>query len=170
VTSDMSRIPRLGLDIGRVIIGGDTEFFHGSEAEMLAAPEIPGAFGAISRLVPLFGGRVHLVSKCGEPVQARTLRWLTAHDFWERTGISIARVRFCRRRKDKQGICAELGITHFADDRLDICETLSGTVPYRYLFGPQQPGLVIPRRVTPVADWTAAERSIVASLEILAPL
>jgi len=46
-----TREPRLGIDIGRVIIdgsshpvGGDTAFFQGDEGVMLATPEMPGAF------------------------------------------------------------------------------------------------------------------------------
>jgi hypothetical protein len=46
------REPRLGIDIGRVIIngpahpgGGDTAFFSGDEATMLATPEIDGCMG-----------------------------------------------------------------------------------------------------------------------------
>jgi hypothetical protein len=42
------RLPRLGIDIGRVIIdgsshpeGGDAAFFQGDEATMLATPEWP---------------------------------------------------------------------------------------------------------------------------------
>lgn len=68
---------RLGIDIGRVIIdgpshpgGGDTAFFSGDEATMLATPEMPGCVPAIARLTELFGGRVWLVSKCGPRVQA----------------------------------------------------------------------------------------------------
>ena len=97
----MTREPRLGIDIGRVIIAGDgipdatgtfevskpggdhdTAFFEGDEAAMLATPEVSGAFDSIAALVPLFGGRVWLVSKCGPRVQARTLRWLAGHDFY----------------------------------------------------------------------------------------
>lgn len=67
----MERIePRLGVDIGRVIIngpahpgGGDTAFFTGDEAALLATPEMPGAVEVITRLVACFQGRVWLVSK-----------------------------------------------------------------------------------------------------------
>src|SRR5258706_15639415 len=102
------REPRLGLDIGRVIIAGDshprgdTAFFEGDEATLLATPEVPGAVDAIAALVSRFGGRVWLVSKCGPRVQARTLRWLDGHDFYRRTGISPELVRFCRARADKR--------------------------------------------------------------------
>jgi hypothetical protein len=90
----VDREPRLGIDIGNVIIngpahpgGGDTAFFTGDEATMLATPEMDGAVAAITRLMGRFGGRVWLVSKCGPRVQARTLRWLDAHRFSERTGL-----------------------------------------------------------------------------------
>ena len=77
--------PRLGIDIGRVIIdgsahpdGGDTAFFAGDEATMLATPEMPGAIEAIAALADAFGYRVWLVSKCGPRVQERSRRWLAA--------------------------------------------------------------------------------------------
>jgi hypothetical protein len=89
------REPRLGIDIGRVIIdgsahpdGGDTAFFAGDEATMLATPEMPGALAAIARLVTRFDGRVWLVSKCGPRVEARTRRWLAGHDIAGRTGLA----------------------------------------------------------------------------------
>src|SRR5688572_5433456 len=110
--------PRLGIDIGKVIIngpahpeqagsldasrprpaqlapGGDTAFFTGDEATMLATPEVPGAVETIARLVTLFDGNVWIVSKCGPRVQERTERWLVAHDFFARTGVDPAHVRF----------------------------------------------------------------------------
>jgi hypothetical protein len=122
-----TRISRLGIDIGRVIIdgsshphGGDTAFFQGDEETMLATPEMPEAFAAIGRLWGLFDGQVWLVSKCGPRVQARTERWLTAHRFSERTSVPRTNVRFCRERPDKRIHCVELGLTHFVDDRADV--------------------------------------------------
>lgn len=97
------RQPRLGIDIGRVIIdgpshpaGGDTAFFSGDEATMLATPEMAGCVPAVARLAQLLGGRVWLVSKCGPRVQARTLRWLDADGFWERTGVPREHARGAR--------------------------------------------------------------------------
>ena len=62
------REPRLGIDIGRVIIdgpahpgGGDTAFFRGDEVALLTTPEMAGAVESIARLVRLLGGRVWLV-------------------------------------------------------------------------------------------------------------
>jgi hypothetical protein len=92
------REPRLG--IGRVIIdgsahpsGGDTAFFQGDEATMLATPEMDGAVAAIGRLMEPFGGRVWLISKCGPRVQARTIGWLEGHDFYRRTALPPEHVR-----------------------------------------------------------------------------
>src|SRR5256885_13503652 len=76
---------RLGIDIGRVIIdgpahpgGGDTAFFTGDEATMLATPEVPSAGAAIGRLVTRFNGRVWLASKTGPPILAPPQRLLDA--------------------------------------------------------------------------------------------
>jgi hypothetical protein len=160
---------RLGVDIGRVIIGGgvvpgssDTQFFNGDTARMLATPAIAGAFDTLARLVPRFG-QVWLVSKCGERVQRRTRQWLDHHDFATRTGIPRDHLRFCLRRPDKAIHCAELRITHFVDDKLDVHRALRGVVAHRYLFGPQP--TPAPAWVEHTANWTAVETAIVRSLE-----
>lgn len=163
------RTPRLGIDIGRVIIdgsshpeGGDTAFFAGDEATMLATPEMPGALESIERLVAAFGGQVWLVSKCGPRVQARTLRWLDGHDFYARTGLPSDRVRFCRARPDKRLHCQELGLTHFVDDRPDVHEAIHGIVDHQYLFGPQrQPA---PPYVRHTATWAEVEHLVLGTL------
>jgi tRNA(Leu) C34 or U34 (ribose-2'-O)-methylase TrmL len=161
--------PRLGIDIGRVIIdgsahpaGGDTAFFTGDEAVMLATPEMAGAFDAIARLAPRFGGRVWLVSKCGPRVQARTLRWLAGHDFHGRTGVPAGNVRFCRTRPEKRIHCEELGLTHFVDDQPDVHTAIDGTVEHQYLFGTKQGR--VPRHVVRTRTWAEAERLITATL------
>src|SRR6516225_7005778 len=92
--------PRLGIDIGRVIIGGagaDTQFFQG-EARAMATPAVAGALPAVAELVRRFAGKVWLVSKCGPSVEARTRRWLDAHAFFTVTGLARDRLRFCRER------------------------------------------------------------------------
>jgi hypothetical protein len=139
------REPRLGIDIGRVIIngpahpgGGDTAFFQGDEAALIATPEMRGAVPAIARLVELFAGQVWLVSKCGPRVQARTLRWLDGHDFYRRTGLLQENVRFCLTRADKRGHCEDLDLTHFVDDHPEVHAAIRGTVQHQYFFGPQR--------------------------------
>jgi hypothetical protein len=161
--------PRLGVDIGRVIIdgsahpeGGDTAFFTGDPARMLRTPEMAGAFETVAGLATLFGGRVWLVSKCGPRVQGRTLEWLDHHRFTDRTGIPADHWRFCKRRPDKAIHCAELGITHFVDDKLDVHEALRGSVPHLFLFGPQREPA--PSWLTHTPTWTDAADAIRATL------
>ncbi|URN00096.1 hypothetical protein LUW76_40520 [Actinomadura madurae] len=151
--------PRLGVDFGRVIHGGllapgddDTVFLDGTFEEALASSATEGVYEVLPGLVEAFGGRAWIISKCGERVQKRTLAWLDHHDFYARTGIPRSNVRFCRKRRDKARHCAELGITHMIDDRLDVHDAVREIVPYRYLFGPKAG----PDWVRHVPDWDAA--------------
>lgn len=168
-----AREPRLGVDIGRVLIAGpergpdgtlpgDTSFFDGDEAEMLATPEVEGAVGALARLVALFEGRVWLVSKCGPETQARTERWLEAHEIHRRTGLPRANVRYCPARPDKRGHCMDLELTHFVDDHPEVHEVIRGVVDHQYAFGPQQEA--VPAHVHHTPTWADVERLIEASL------
>ena len=163
------REPRLGIDIGKVIIagpahpgGGDTAFFQGDEATMLATPEMEGSFETIRRLVDLFEGRVWLISKCGPRVQARTERWLDGHDFYDRTLVPRDHVRFCRTRADKRVHCEELGITHFVDDHPEVHTAIRGVVEHRYYFGPQ--GQPVPSDARHAPTWADVERLVVPTL------
>lgn len=154
---------RLGIDIGRVIIGGsgrgDTAIFDGSDEDSLATPEVPGAIATIAALTRLFSGKVWLVSKCGPKVQGRTRRWLRHRDFWRQTGVPETNLRFCLERRDKAIHCRQNRLTHFIDDRLDVLAHLRGLVPNLYLFGPQRPGTAVPGHVVHVADWRAVARA-----------
>ncbi len=146
MTSNIApREPRLGIDIGRVIIngpahpaGGDTAFFTGDQDTMLATPEMPGAVQAIARLVGHFQGKVWLISKCGPRTQARTERWLDGHDFYRRTGLPPSHVHFCRSRADKRTHCEQLKLTHFIDDQPEVHAAIRGVVTHQYFFGPQR--------------------------------
>lgn len=156
---------RLGIDIGRVIIDGsshptgdDTAFFKGGIENALLTPAMPGAFESIARLSDLFEGRVWLISKCGERVAARSRQWLEHHRFFETTNIDPEHLRFCRHRPEKAIHCAELEITHFIDDRLDVLNALEGMVPYRYLFGSQSSAA--PVHVVHVENWLEAEAAV----------
>ena len=163
------RQPRLGIDIGRVIIsgeshpdGGDTAFFSGDEATLLRTPEMPDAVDSVTGLVPRFDGRVWLVSKCGPRIQERTLVWLRGHDFYGRTGIDPSHVRFCRERAEKRGHAEALKLTHFVDDRVAVHQALQGAVPNLYLFGPQDGP--VPDYVTHVMGWPRVRELIEATL------
>ncbi|WP_051107965.1 hypothetical protein [Actinomadura atramentaria] len=163
-----TQAPVLGVDFGRVIQGGpgpdgaaDTAFLGGSLADALASPAVAGVWESLPRMVALFGGRAWIISKCGDRVRLRTLAWLDHHDFYERTGIDRANVRFCRKRPEKAVHCRRLGVTHMVDDRADVHRALAGIVPHRYLFGPQE---------TPVPDlpnpltWARLEAMVSADL------
>lgn len=161
--------PRLGVDFGRVIHGGaaesgpaDTVFLDGDLAQALRSPATDGAFDVLPRLVELFDGQVWVISKCGERIQRRTLQWLDHHDFYVRTGIAPGNVRFCRRRADKADHCAELGITHMIDDRVDVHRALHGLVAHLYLFG-HQPERA-PGWVRATTTWPDAEAAITADM------
>jgi hypothetical protein len=164
-----TREPRLGIDIGRVIIngeahpdGGDTAFFQGDEAAMMATPEVADAFFSIAILTRAFDGRVWLVSKCGPRIQERTLRWLRGHHFYDRTGMDPGNVRFCRERAEKRGHCEELDITHFVDDRVEVHAAIHGAVDHQYLFGPQP--APPPDYTTHVMTWPQARAHIETTL------
>ena len=149
----------LGVDIGGVIIDRvsdrtDTSFFG---ENFLLTTAVPDAFEAIAMLAERrFPAGVYLVSKCGRKIEEKTLRWLDHHRFYEQTGVAEAHVRFCRERHEKAGICGELGITHFVDDRLEVLSDLT-SVGKRYLFRPSEQELRRFARhlpsVTRVGSW-----------------
>ena len=152
--------PRLGVDIGRVIIHGDgpdTNFLGATDAEAMHAPAMAGVFDSLQRLHERFDGLVWLVSKCGPRIEARSRAWLAHHRFFDRTGIARENLRFCKNRKDKAPICLSLGIDFFVDDRLDVLVAMSGVVEHRFLFGASaSPDVTI--EATPT--WDVAERAI----------
>ncbi len=155
--------PRIGLDFGGVIVrsrasieGEDTRLAEGEGAEVA----LPGAFEGVRELVAMCGGEVWIVSKAWPRMQARTLAWLDAAAFHERTGLDRGHVRFCLERADKAGICRELGITHFVDDQMEVLEALRGTVPHLYRFGEPGEGADPPPWATCVSEWPELVRSL----------
>lgn len=127
------------MDVGGVIIepadeDADTSFFG---ENYLRTPPMPGVFEGLATLVAArFGPAVHLVSKCGEQTEAHTRQWLAHHDFHGRTGVPAQNVHFCRTRAAKAPIAADLALTHFVDDKLEVLSYLT-TVPHRFLFRPR---------------------------------
>lgn len=150
---------RIGIDIGRVIIGpsvggvADTRFLGSRLDEALLTPAAEGSFEVIGALVARTAGRVWLVSKCGPNVQRKTRAWLDHHRFWARTGMDPGHLRFCLERHQKALHARELELDTMIDDRVDVLEHLRGLVPHLLLFGEQtRPA---PRWTTAVADWGA---------------
>lgn len=127
----------LGLDVGGVLTdrgeGIDTSLLG---PNYLRAPSVAGAFDAVMELVKLFEGRIHIVSKCGPTVEAKTRAWLKARSFHEMTGISEAHLHFVRSRPEKAPVCRDLGISCFVDDRYDVLAPMDGIVSIRILFSP----------------------------------
>ncbi|WP_344836742.1 hypothetical protein [Actinocorallia longicatena] len=150
---------RLGVDLGRVVVGANRDargrVFLDDPTKM---PLIEGAFEVLPRLVERFKGQAWVISRISEEGEPMSLAWLEYHDFYGRTGISRDRIRYCRLREEKALHCAELGITHMIDDRMDVHRAIRDIVPNRYLFGPQEePG---PDWVTPALTWADVERVI----------
>lgn len=125
---------RIGIDIGKVIIGGvselpDTSFFS---ENFLATPPIPEAFESIRLLARDFD--IWLISKCGQKIQDRSLVWLKEYNFFELTGVKPEQVIFCRQRKEKAPIAQSLGLRVFIDDRVDIISSMKNMVDHPILF------------------------------------
>lgn len=164
------RIAILGVDFGGVIndgashpSGDDTTFLSGGFDEAMRTPVMAGAVDSLARLTERFGGRVWIVSKCGPRIQARTEQWLDHVHFFERTGVDPSHLRFCRQRPEKADHCAELGVTHFVDDRADVLGHLVGVVEHLFLFGMRSDHL--PRFAVRVRDWSEAEAGILSTFD-----
>ena len=150
----------IGIDIGRVIISGDTDtpkqFFSD---DYLAVNQVDGAFESIKQIVKAYGAEnVHLVSKCGEQTQQRTLNWMEHHGFFQETGFSRGNLWFCRERHEKQGICEAQGIRTFVDDRFTVLQHLL-ELDQLFLFRPSDKELEVfrnagePTKVSVVNGW-----------------
>lgn len=150
----------LGVDIGGVLIdkvadGTDTSFFSD---RFIETPQVEGAFETLARLGrERFGDNIYVVSKCGPRIEAKSKLWLAHHRFHDITGVTPARLNFCRARRDKAPICARLQITHFIDDRLDVLAYLT-MVPHQFLFDPRAGAA--PPRVTIVRGWGEVAREL----------
>jgi len=162
--------PVLGVDVGGVLVdraaeGSDTSFFG---SDPMSTPMVPDAFAAVATLAPLFGWRVHVISKAGPKISALTREWLARHEFFALTGVSPSNLHFVRKRHEKAPVCAQLGVTHFVDDRLDVLEHLEGVVEHRILFlgglGLNTPPQTLDSSIREIVSWADTVRSIEQSL------
>eukprot|EP01116_Phalansterium_solitarium_P025341 TRINITY_DN9642_c0_g1_i2.p1 TRINITY_DN9642_c0_g1~~TRINITY_DN9642_c0_g1_i2.p1 ORF type:complete len:218 (+),score=14.63 TRINITY_DN9642_c0_g1_i2:95-748(+) len=132
---------RIGIDIGGVLIsrlatdgGGKLEDTFFSD-NFLSTRPVQGAFEAVAELVSTFGANnVHLVSKCGQTVQNKTLQWLQHMEFYQHTGVPPGNVHFCLERHEKAAICTHLAINAFVDDRADVLGFLLSVPTMQTLF------------------------------------
>ncbi|MEO5877460.1 MAG: hypothetical protein ABIS86_08560 [Streptosporangiaceae bacterium] len=159
---DMGK-PRLGVDLGRVVVGatrnGQGRVFLDDPRDM---PAIEGAFEVLTELVERFDGQAWVISRVSEWGEPRSLAWLDHFDFYDRTGIARTNIRYCRLRAEKAPHCAELGITHMIDDRMDVHRAIRDIVPNRYLFGPQaEPA---PDWVVPTLTWKDVRGAVLDQL------
>jgi hypothetical protein len=155
---ELVSLPRIGVDFGGVIVqprarvaGEDTSLSLRNVSSQLPQPE---AIESIRTLVELTDGAVWIVSKAGLKMRELTLQWLDANDFYARTGVPPNHIRFCYEREQKREICAELGITHFIDDRVHVMEILRSTVKHLYLFAPTGDKRHTPSYATHVSSWS----------------
>lgn len=122
---------KIGIDIGNVIIGGggdDTQFFG---PDYIETPMVKGARKFIRELA-LEDHELHIVSKCGEKVEIKTLDWL---DYWSfHMLIPAHRIHFVRKRHLKAPMAQALELDIFIDDRQDIIDTMEGVVKFPILF------------------------------------
>ena len=140
----IDRVPRVGFDVGNVILRNDTD---SPELSFSQRPQyyLDGAVEVIDRTVhALKPENAFIISKCGPNMQERTLEFFDEHDFYGNTGFKRGHVLFCLNRADKAPIAADLGLTHFVDDRLDILQSLV-TVDTRMLFRRQEKEPVNPK-------------------------
>ena len=161
--------PRLGVDVGRVLVGAideaghaDTSFLSGSDEHALSTPPEAGALDAVRALCAAFEGEVWIVSKCGPRIEALTRRWLARHGFVGPGVVRGDRLRFVRKRPEKRGVAVDLRLTHFVDDRLDVLEPMVSLVPYLYRFG--RTHHPCPAWASPVLDWARARPAIERTL------
>ncbi len=160
------RTPRIGLDFGGVIV--ESKRSSVGEDTVLASTDgiqiaRPGVFNAVEELVSLCEGRIWIVSQAGLRTQAGTRKWLETTDFFGRTGLEPEHVRFCLEREGKLGICRELAITHFVDDRIHVMQILRHDVPHLYLFGQAGDEKYCPPWATFVSSWAQIVGRIKAS-------
>lgn len=164
----MSRLDlhaRLGVDVGRVLVGAstdgsepDTSFLTAKDDDAIRIPPEPHAFDVVRDAMACTDGHVHVVSKCGRRIQGLTRRWLEHQGFFTYTGVPTDQVHFVLKRPEKALIAGQLGLTHFIDDRLDVLEPMRGLVPSLLWFGGARDDA--PEWVIPVRDWTAARRAL----------
>lgn len=129
----MEKKIRVGVDIGRVIIGGSggdgVGLFKGDYRK---TPEIPDAIKSVAKLNEKY--EVWLLSKCKVETQEKILLWLAGQNFHERTGVPLDRILFCLQRPEKAPIAQAHDFKVFIDDREDIIESMNDILPHPILF------------------------------------
>lgn len=131
--------PRIGIDIGRVIMNAPPEDLMLDEAKFLSAPAVPLAFRTIVQLSRRWfagGARIWLVSKCRRLQARQNVRmWLERRSFFEQTSIPRDHLEFCDQNREKGPIAEHLKLLIFLDDSLEVLLAMP-LVKHRILFRP----------------------------------
>ncbi len=132
---------KIGIDIGRVIIGSDTDqkdLFFGKN--FLNAPEVENSFESIKKIIMYYTGQnVYLVSKCGQETREKTIQWLVHKNFFERTNFKKENIFFCDKREEKKIIARDLKLNIFVDDRFTVLKHLLDLPKMNlFLFNPKE--------------------------------
>ena len=146
----------VGFDIGNVIL---RDFTH----------LVPGALLGIAQIVETIGPqRVYLVSSCGAQREVQIRDRLAQLNLYPSTGLLPEHTRFCRSRAGKKLIAANLGLTHFTDDRLEVLGYLAEVVPQLFLFQPDEHEIAAHRhhlaRVRVIPSWPELTAAILGQL------
>jgi len=120
----------IGIDIGRVIIGGNGEDTFFTDM-FFDTPEVENAYGSMLNLKNA-GHEIHLVSKCGTSVEDKSIKWLNLWGYFYI--VPSHRAHFVRKRHLKAPMAQALELDIFIDDRQDIIDSMEGIVEHRILF------------------------------------
>lgn len=112
---------KIVVDIGGVIRTKNEDASIWSD-NYLEAPVVPGAKEGLAFLVRKFGSEnVHLVSRCRETIQPRSLAWLEHNGIFE-LGILQENVHLCVGLEAKIAMIETLQATFVIDDNFEVIE------------------------------------------------
>ncbi len=98
-----------------------------SSSSLVTTPLTDECVEGMRHLVSVFGPEhVFIVTKATASVRRDIEGWLVHQDFYDRTGVMPMNVFFCTERAQKGTIAAELGLTHFIDDRWSALKHMPG--------------------------------------------
>lgn len=122
---------KIGVDLGNVIIGGDTEggtnlFFTN---RFLETPEVLGSYESMKPL--RLNHEIHFISKCSEPIELKSIDWLDEHGY---VNLTKGRTHFVRRRELKVLMAQALQLDIFIDDRIEIIQSMKDIIKYPIQF------------------------------------
>lgn len=131
-------IMRIGTDLSGVIIqGGGVKYQRGFKSSKDLY--VPGALECLHYVGKVYGAQnILIISQIDTHEGAAQVRqWLNMSHFHESTGIPARNLRFCRGRSEKRGLCLNLQIQFYIDDRLECAGPAAEVVDQAILFNPR---------------------------------